>query len=306
MAVRVVDGASTERPPAEAAARRRFPIKTFIGLGAALAVLIVAVALSRPSAGPAGTTPQPTAQTGATATAGGTADAVPPPNATNTGQIVPGLWRGTATVASGNSSTLLGVPIGWPRNVDGAVGAAINYLASTTSLDNFRPDTNLQLDKRLLTDAGYATYHNAPDTWGKVKQIFNLDDEGRPLGPDGKPAPERRLYAAGYTRYAVYQVSAASQDLSMVNVKVAMPTVVGVGIGDDLSSLRLRWTTVAVTMKWTGDDWRIEVMDREPLREPDVRQTNLPYSKIRELVGPGWLMPADATDQPYAGVVLAR
>ena len=53
----------------------------------------------------------------------------------------PGLWWGTATVTSGYTDTILGVPIGWKHTVDGAIGAGVSSFVSLTSLNNAKLDT---------------------------------------------------------------------------------------------------------------------------------------------------------------------
>ena len=95
-------------------------------------------------------------------------------------------------------------------------------------------------------------------------------------------------------------------DLTTATVAVWMPTVDGVGLGDDLSGVRLQWAKQTIVMKWEKGDWRADAITIETAPQGGDRRSNLAHSTVRSLLGPGWSVPADSTDQPYAGAVLTR
>ena len=247
----------------------------------------------------------------------------PTPTATPTGPNVPvystvmtevagapGLWWGTATVTSGYTDTILGVPIGWKHTVDGAIGAAISTAASVSSLNNAKPDTAKQLDDRLLTANAQRNLRTTREQWDKTKAWFHLNDEGQPLDGSGDISTTRTLHWASYPRYAAYKVTelhSSGTDLDTVNVSAWMPLVYGVTQNENnLSPLQLEWVQLDLVMKWEDGDWRTDSFASVKTPQGSERRANLPWSTVASLLGPGWSIPADATDKPYPGVVLAR
>ena len=315
MPVRIVDG-EPRLQPSNATKAAGTPRRKLWALSIAAVVVIAIMAVvvlnqprseTTPTPAPTGVTSEPnTAPTPADSLTG--ADAIRPTHSNVIEPVTgaPGLWRGTATVASGYGDTFLGVPILWPHTVDGAIGAAINHSASMASLDNFRPATAVQLDGRLLTQGALGTHRTTDEWWQRTKAWYHLDEGGNPLNMDDQPSPELRLYMMGYPRYAAYQVTAVGADLSTVSVTLWMPASDGVGVGEDLSAVRLQWVKHAKVMKWEEGDWRVDAITTEQAPQGTERRPNLPWPQVRSLLGPGWSIPADATDQPYAGAVLAR
>ena len=246
----------------------------------------------------------------------------PTPTATPTGPNVPvystvmtevagapGLWWGTATVTSGYTDTILGVPIGWKHTVDGAIGAGVSSFVSLTSLNNAKLDTSRQLDDRLLTANARQAHRTTQEYWDITKAWYHLNNEGQPLDGAGDISTSRKLYWQGYPRYAAYKVTelhSTGTDLDTVHVSVWMPTVDGVTESDDLSPLRLQWGQMNLVMKWEDGDWRTDSFEPAQAPQGSERRANLPWATVASLLGPGWSIPADATDKPYAGVVLAR
>lgn len=234
------------------------------------------------------------------------ADAIPPAHSNVTEAVVPGLWRGTATVTSGYGNNILGVPIEWPKTVDGAIGAAISQTASLVTLDNSRPSTARQLDDRFLTAEGQKKYRSTEEMWRKAKAWYHLDESGTPLNADGQPAPELRLYWQGFPKYSAYRVTNVGQNLETVTVQVWMPTVDGIGVGNDLSALRLMWLQHTKVMRWEDGDWRTDSTDQMRAPQGPLRQPNLSYEQIRATLGTGWSIPSDGSDQPDPEAVLSK
>lgn len=296
MPVRIVgeDGARSDVTEQDAGGRRRGSMKWAL-LG--IAVLLLGAV-------------------GVMAVWGGSANhPVPNPSATppisTTGEVdgVPGLWRGTATVSSGNTSTVLQLRTGWPQTVDGAVAAAVNDSAVMVSLDNLRPSTAAVLDKQTLSAHAYPTLKSPPELWEQAKAFWHLDDEGRPLGPDGRTDPALEFYLAGpgLERYSAYQVTEVAPDLTEVKVRVWMPAVDGTGSVDDVSQVRVQWKIHALTMVWENDDWRMDaIVNEENVPQLPIHATNASAAMVREALGAGWTVPADWTDQPYPGAVITQ
>lgn len=300
------------RPTVRTAARRRRRRRTIITVTSILMVsMIVAFVLIQQQN--RDRQPQPGPTTGAATPIQVTKDPqdaenIPPARSNVMGPVegAPGLWRGTATVTRGNSSTVLGVPIGWPRTVDGAVAAGINHTASMASIQNVLPRTARQLDNRLLTKAAQSKYPSSAKDWERAKAWYHLDEAGNPLDMDDRPSPELRLYFMGYPRYAAYRVDGVGENLGSVTLSVWMPMADGVASGDDTSAVRLQWIQHTKVMRWEGGDWRCDSTESEVAPQGTKRLPNLDYPTVARLLGPGWSIPSDGTDQPYPGAVLAR
>lgn len=311
--LRIVDSPGNgRRADAEPRSRRG---RWFAGALGVVVVVLVAALIVAQQPSPAETTPAPTTTSSSSASPSGS---VPPPSdpgdnvrpqySNVMGPIdgAPGLWRGTATVTSGYSDDVEGVPRGWPKTIDGAAGAALTIGGMVFSLANVHPPTATEIDKRILTKSAYAKIRSTQADWDRAKAWYHLNEAGQPLNMDDEPAPELRLHWTGYARYGAYQVTEVADDLSTIRVLIMMPVVDGVAVGDDLSGLRLRWFRWVTVMAWEGGDWRLQSMSQEPPPVMPTRQANQPYAVIRSALGPGWSVPSDATDQPYPGVVLAQ
>lgn len=312
--VRIVDSpgnSSRSSGDTTPAARSRRPSwRWFVGAGVVAVALVVALVVAQqPSPPGAAPTAAPsTAAPSGPAPSSDPGDAVRPQYSNVIGPVdgVPGLWRGTATVTSGYSGDVEGVPRGWPKTIDGAAAAALTIGASAYTLASVHPSTAPKLDERLLSKSIYDEYRSTQASWERAKAWYHLNEAGEPLNMDDEPSPELRLHWTGYARYGAYQVTEVADDLSTVHVLTMVPIVDGVAVGDDLSGVRLRWFRFAGVMVWEEGDWRVQRMVQEVAPEIPTRQTNQPFAVIRAALGPGWSVPADATDKPYPGVVLAR
>ena len=311
--LRIVDspGNSSTRAEAQPQSRRgRLTWRWFAGAVGVVAVVLVVALLISQQPSPAGTSPTttPSASPSDSAPPSDPGDAVRPQYSNVLGPVdgAPGLWRGTATVTTGYSGDVEGIPRGWAKTIDGAVGAALTVGAAVQSLAPIHPSTAPAIDKRILSKSIYAEYRSTQADWDRAKAWYHLNEAGQPLNMDDEPAPELRLHWTGYVRYSAYQVTEVAEDLSTVRVLMTIPVVDGVAVGNDLSGLRLRWFRWAGVMVWEDGDWRVQSMVQERPPELPTRQANQPFEVIRSALGPGWSVPADATNEPYPGVVLAQ
>ena len=89
-----------------------------------------------------------------------------------------------------------------------------------------------------------------------------------------------------------------------------MPYVAGPGTDDNLSEVFLGTIHTELAMRWdrgpVGPDWRLSHEKPLPvLPLPNRTKSNVGWQGIRDIVGPGWMVPADATIKPYPGSVWA-
>lgn len=307
MPVHVYDEGTESAAPSPPPGRRRLLL-----LVAALSVVIVVLVavIAWPSGAPAadptpggaattptGTTPQPT-----TASPGQTS--VLP----NLGEAVPGLYFGTATVTSGNTKSLYGIPYGWNKTTDGAVAAAMTVSASFCALPVMVDDTRAALTPILFTQDGEAFQTNAAD-YAIMRKGSRLNDAGVVVAADGRVSEGETYLACGMPRFGAYKVVSTTGD-DLVIVDVWMPYTAGPGSDDNLSEVWLGAIHARVTMRWSerngSEDWRLAY--NESLRGKGVlpaKRSNIGHQAIRDLLGPGWFVPADTTTKPYPGSVWA-
>ncbi len=223
-------------------------------------------------------------------------------------EVAPGLRMGLATVAAGNSGAKYGIPYGWSRTTDGAVGAAMNIAASFCALPMMVDSTRVEIDKIQLTADGLVENTRSLETAAKMRKGSRLNNDGVVVLPDGRPSPHEKYYGCGLPRYGAYKV--ISEEDYYVIVEVWMPYVAGPGTDDNLSEVFLGTIHTELAMRWdrgpVGPDWRLSHEKPLPvLPLPNRTKSNIGWQGIRDIVGPGWMVPADATTKPYPGSVWA-
>ena len=312
----------TQPSPAEAtpSPRRAGPSRLpliLVSAVAVLALILASWALLRPAPAPvteAGKAPIP--GTAAPAAAGSasasvdTSDVDAHPLAPTTGEVdgISGLYQGTARVASGNSSSIFGVPTGWPQSIDGSVSAAMNYMGAELSLARLLPATEPQLHARTNTAANIER-HDFTQGSAEVREQLSMNANGEVVR-NGKISADERVYVQAFPRYGVYKVLKTDRSTpTAVTVRVWFPGVKGVGTVDDLSNVALKWYFYDVDMLWSTQlgDWQIDDWRwLGPSYPPDQRRSNQPWAEVRKLLGPGWIVPADGTEEPYPGALLTK
>lgn len=323
MPVRYIDDdhATTEgRPGADRsdAPRRRRPPWVVLGLAVALVAVCVTWFLTagtgrQPAAGP-----QPS---------GGNSSTVPDPQDTPTppvdptepepqatplvparGEVpgVPGLWQGTANITGGNANSVWGVRVGWPQTVDGAVAAAFNGEGATYSLAGLLPEFRGDVQKRIYVRGS----KSAPsEGWAaKVRELAHINARGDVVR-DGKVSPLERPYIESLIRYGAYRVMEVKEGVAdsptWVVIEVWFPVVVGVGTDSNFTDVAVFWRHAAMDVVWERSDWKLKAVARKPATIPtNARRTNQPYNNVRALLGPGWMVPADGTEDAYPGAIL--
>lgn len=223
---------------------------------------------------------------------------------------VDGLWRGTAATTGNSGGSYLGIPVGWPQNLDGAVSAAMIYQGAVYQPVTLLPGTKSAIQHRLYTSQGLSTSALTDAITKQMRSHYRVNAAGQ-IALNGAPSPKERLYADAYPRYGAYKVVSHegpdSQPTAVV-VDVWMPRVVGPGTATKLDEVFVGWVRALVEVKWDGKDWRINAVHAsQSFHKPaDSRRTNQPFAVRRDLLGPGWFVLADATEAVIPGAVLAR
>jgi len=245
---------------------------------------------------------------GASASSASVSGSVAPTAVVSRGdEVAPGLRMGLATVAAGNSGAKYGIPYGWSRTTDGAVGAAMNIAASFCALPMMVDSTRVEINKIQLTADGLVENTVPLEIAAKMRKGSRLNNDGVVVLPDGRPSPHEKYYGCGLPRYGAYKV--ISEEDYYVIVEVWMPYVAGPGTDDNLSEVFLGTIHGELAMRWdrgpVGPDWRLAHDKPLPVLDLPTRKSNVGWQGIRDIVGPGWMVPADATTKPYPGSVWA-
>ena len=312
MSVRVV----TEAP--QTPKRGRGPwILAAIGLAVALIAVLVQL-IGKPATPPAPTsTPTVDGSSSATVQPSATTsvpETAPAPTMGVLGTVVDGLWRGTATVATGSTDVIFGVPIGWDRTVDGAVAAAMHTSAAFYALPSVVEDTAAELNPHLYTGTALddmLTGETMVAFRAQLRKICRLSDEGVVVDANGNPSTEERYLGGGIPEYGAYQVrdvESSNGAVTRVEVAVFQPVYSGPATDTNTTEVLLMFRKSVYVMTWTDGDWK--VADWGELDEPkgpwEVAYSNQGFEWIRQQIGPGWAVPADATEDPLPGAVMTR
>lgn len=235
-----------------------------------------------------------------------------PINAT-TFQVAPELYVGSATVRTGHTSTLHGVPVGWAQTENGAIGAAMQYDAAYLSPAMLIDASRKELIDRLYTADGRENGPLTDDVVKAIREKFHLTPTNQVLEPNGTPSTTKRYIAKGMPEYGAYRVESLSSGHppTEVRVRVWMPGVAGVVNGtSDYSNAKLYWTDSILTMRWSGGEWKIAGYDSK--RSNDVPKpadqsfSNQTYQARRDILGAGWCVAPDSTEKPFDGAVMTR
>lgn len=232
-----------------------------------------------------------------------------PPHMNTLGEVIPGLWQGTAAVTVGNSNAIYGVPIGWNRTVDGAIGAAMNYDASTYALPRLVEDTYAEIAPKIYAADSPAITADTPEVRAAIRRVSRLDDDGGVVDANGNPSQAERYYGGGAPQYGAYRVDAVeyapSGEPTKVTVSVLQPLWSGPGTDTNLDEVMLQYRTVQYVMVWDEDDWRVSDFPSSDSWDAN-RVSNQGFEHLVSLVGTGWAVPADATQEALPGMVLTQ
>lgn len=317
-------------------ARRRWPVILWLAGVVVLAVVVISGRLMfrHSPSGPATTQVLPPVSAGA---------AVTPGSGLPAGQIVAGAADQivTADVAPGidlcgshsmgvASQQIAGFGTLFPRTLEGAVAAAANlnrYLASyTVVLDNLAPSLNAALFTGSPSGAG---------GWDDGQRAGNrrsigIDAAGQAWDyahDTGLPQVTARHEA--YPQYGAYKILAVNTDTDLdtgatvpqtVWVEWMMPkvfTFLDTTLPDYVGNYYTYYDVTVTVVEWAGGadsdamSWRAGGSPQSAssagiwsFDAPGVaRPTNLSFADRATLVGPGWCLPADATEMPLPDAV---
>lgn len=230
-----------------------------------------------------------------------------------TEEIIPGLYRGTATVSTGNAREIYGVKVGWPRTLDGAIGAAMNYAGAELCLAGVVESTAAELLPQIITGESLDQVLHEPAWLGYRKTIRDssrLNDDGVVMDANNPslPSTEERYYGGAIPEYGVYKVTDIDNDTdgqpTRVEVWVFLPRYAGTGTDTNMDGVMRLFEMIRYVMVWVDDDWKAEDLGIEAATESEI--TNPGWEFIKSQLKDGWIVPADGTQDPIPGAVLTQ
>lgn len=195
---------------------------------------------------------------------------------------------GEAAEGAGATEDVDGVPVGFPQSVDGAVSAMMTYGNAADAALFRTPQERAQIAERIFTDEGHAA--------------SGLTDQAAAEAQDRLGADALTGCAYEFGAYKVVSVGSygAEQVPTEVVVSTWAPCLSGAGGAQDASDVDVRWTHRAGTLRWDGRDWRVQSIVTPDGRVPepaDPDDVAITFEERARLLGAGWTLPADATEE---------
>lgn len=143
-------------------------------------------------------------------------------------------------------NTADGVPIGYPHTAKGAESAAANYVVAYSSSQMVNPAARHKLIDAIADPAIATTLQNQLDTaYSQVDSSLGLSADGNP--PAGQTFVQRS---------APVGVTLVNNTADNATVSVWTVTLTGLAGQGSTHPVVENWSTITVTLRWTGGDWK--------------------------------------------------
>ena len=301
-----------------------------LGIIAVLAIALLVALLNRPGSAAPGdpsetptnpgtpsTSDTPASTPASQGPASSAPESSPPVDIAVVGEVVPGLWRGVAMVGEGGTDEIHGVPVGWPQTIEGAVGAAMNYMAFNATLTALIDDPANQVQQRIYTADGLLVAATTDDERAEMRAIDRVSPNGEVLTSAGGVSPTDTYFGGGQPRYGAYRIEQVTRDPNTqapiaITVSVMVPRWYGTGNPSNLDNITVSFDALTYEMRWLPGadggpvDWRIaDNPNGWRMEGVPPRQLNQGYQQLRAMLGSGWIVPADGTQDRIEGQVFA-
>jgi len=161
------------------------------------------------------------------------------------------------TAATGQqpvTTTANGIAAGFPHSDQGAQSAAANYAVALGSADMFRTDTR----HTILTTLADPTV--TPQLQSRLDQAFTPDVIAHyGLDPQGKP-PKGLTFVSRIVPVGTKSINSAD---TATKVEVWCTGLYGLAGETSANPVSQDWYTLTVTMRWTGNDWKLTDFSRK-------------------------------------------
>jgi hypothetical protein len=143
-------------------------------------------------------------------------------------------------------NTADGVPIGYPHTARGAESAAANYVVAYSSSAMINPT-----ERHKLIDA-IADPAIASDLQTQLDTAYTQVDNSLGLSADGVP-PSGQTFVQRSAPVGVTLVKSSSNDATVSVWTVTLSGLAGQGSTHPVVE---NWSTITVTLRWIGGDWK--------------------------------------------------
>lgn len=205
---------------------------------------------------------------------------------------------GQAAEGLGATDNIVGVPAGFPQTVDGAVSAALTW-DNAVSASYFQPvAVRERLAERIYTAEAQQLDPLGDEVAQQVREGLGVDASG-----NGTDQPLLHAYSKRLWKYGAYRVDDVqpSQDApTEVTVSAWAPSLTGLGAPSALDDVEVFWGQKQFTLRWSGSDWQIadgQQVTEQPPAPDEPGEPWVTFTERARLLGAGWQMTADASDQ---------
>ena len=225
--------------------------------------------------------------------------------------IAPGINLCASRSMGVASGQIAGIGTAFPRTIEGAVASAANYERFVNSLASVIDEERSAIDPKIAVG-------QLPDSWVAAQrdQVFHVDGAGRPLDSLGNVVPGVTFQADAWPQYGAYRVwwanaaDAVSGLPGEVFVSWLMPhTYTDFGSG---WAPVIYWRVTTYEMVWVDETWKVSAATFDPSMpapfqsgDPD-NVLNQTFAWRASIIGPGWCVPQDATEQPLPDAPLTK
>lgn len=214
------------------------------------------------------------------------------------GQVAKGLGQSASTVSKA-AGTYRGWPVGWGQSLDEAVaqsGVLAKFLGSSRVADSGSRDLFVKLGGLPVDVEGVGRSFNAS---------LGIDEEGYFVDDQGQRIEDHKLLAEAYPRYGAYKIVDVTffDDHSIEDVAVLwfLPVVRGyTAVSTGQKEFDVSYQTRMIYLTWNKKLSRFHLTANsvgKNLPIPAEAKTNLSFAQRAEYLGPGWMVPADASEE---------
>ncbi len=229
-------------------------------------------------------------------------------------EVAPGLNMCETRIGEMGRKAVNGVPIKFPRTMQGGISAAINWLAYTRSFTSVVDKTAGPVNKVLYDEQPLTNGWGSPEINKKFQEKWGLNGNGEVLGEDGKVNPDLQFFFKPYPEYGAYRLALMEENDGEPNdvvVQVWFPYVMGPGNDDDMRSVGVQWVLLSVRVSWydKGQEWLIRGSPSADLDAPqpkDPTYVNQSYQSRADTLGPGWCVAADSVEEALPDTIKAK
>ncbi|MBS2962285.1 hypothetical protein KGA66_04455 [Actinocrinis puniceicyclus] len=144
------------------------------------------------------------------------------------------------------ANTADGVPIGYPHTAKGAESAAANYVVAYSSSEMVTPSARHRLIDAIADPAIASSLQSQLDTaYTQVASSLGLSADG--------VAPAGQTFVQRSAPVGVTLVNSSGQSAT---VSVWAVTIAGLAGAGSTHPVAEDWSTITVTLHWTGGDWK--------------------------------------------------